>query len=126
MEKQRFAQQLRKQMTEAERRLWYVLRNRCFSHVKFRRQVPLGQYIVDFVSFEKQLIIECDGGQHALREKQDERRTQFLESEGFSVIRFWNHDIFLNTEGVLMTIDAALKIPLPRPLPPPPPHGRGG
>ncbi len=79
--------------------------------VKFRRQQPVGTYIVDFISFDKKMIIEIDGGQHnegQIREKDEQRRT-WLEGEGFRIIRFWNNDVLLNVEGVLAQIKEALR-----------------
>jgi very-short-patch-repair endonuclease len=91
-------------MTDAERRLWGQLRSRQVAGVKFRRQAPIGNYIVDFVSFERRLVIELDGGQHAERVEYDERRTCWLNSQGFRVLRFWNHRVFEDLEAVLEVI----------------------
>jgi len=77
--------------------------------LRFRRQAPIGRYIVDFVCFEQRLIIEIDGGQHADRTGQDAARTRWLEGEGFRVIRFWNNDVLDNTEGVVESIRLALR-----------------
>jgi very-short-patch-repair endonuclease len=96
-----FADQLRKNQTDAETLLWFALRNRQINKLKFRRQVPLGLYVVDFVCFENRLIVELDGGQHADAEAYDEARTSWLEGEGFHVIRFWNNEVLSNREGVL-------------------------
>src|SRR5581483_1370190 len=93
------ARQLRKSMTDAERRLWSKLRGQQLAGLKFRRQAPIGPYIVDFVCLERKLVVEVDGGQHA-RDGTDDRRTAWLEREGYRVIRFWNNDILRNTEGV--------------------------
>ena len=81
--------------------------------VKFRRQQPLGDYIVDFVSFEKNIIIELDGGQHALKKEEDTIRDAWLRSEGFEVLRFWNTEIFENLEGILELIWEKTKTPSP-------------
>ncbi|HVA13901.1 MAG TPA: endonuclease domain-containing protein, partial [Stellaceae bacterium] len=86
-------------MTDAERRLWSVLRDRRLAGFKFRRQHRLGSFIVDFVCFEHRLIVEADGGQHS-DNAYDERRTIWLERRGWRVIRFWNNDILANTHGV--------------------------
>ncbi len=112
------ARNLRQNMTDAERKLWYALRDRRFEHYKFRRQHPVGRYITDFACLEAHLIIEVDGGQHA-ESKHDERRTAFLETEGFKVIRFWNNDVMANLDGVLVVIAKELKrcCPSPRPSP---------
>ena len=83
-----FARELRKNMTDAEKRLWQRLRKRQLAEIKFRRQAPIGRYIVDFASFEKKLIIELDGGQHTLQRDYDSTRTQWLGSEGFKVLGF--------------------------------------
>ena len=74
--------------------------------IKFRRQEPIGDYIVDFVAFEKRLVIEIDGGQHAEEKEKDKdhRRDEWLRSEGFKVLRFWSNEVLLNLEGVLETI----------------------
>lgn len=94
------AGKLRKNPTEAEQRLWRHIRNRQLLGCKFRRQAPIGNYIVDFVCFEKKLIIELDGGQHKEQRHYDQARSEWLNSQGFEVIRFWNNDIFKNLEGV--------------------------
>ena len=106
-----FARALRRNQTDAERILWNQLRNLQLDGVKFRRQHPIGNYIVDFVSLDRKLIIELDGGQHneeQVKEK-DEQRTKWLESEGYKVLRFWDNDVLSNTEGVILLIQEALK-----------------
>ncbi|HEV3146095.1 MAG TPA: DUF559 domain-containing protein [Gemmataceae bacterium] len=113
-----FARQLRKNMTDAERRLWAELRYRQLEGAKFRRQAPVGNYIVDFVTFEKKLIIELDGGQHAEQTEEDAIRTAWLESQGFRVLRFWNHLIFEDLEMVMQAIWNEL-VQTPHPNPPP-------
>jgi len=114
-------------MTEAERRLWYFLRAHRFLGMKFKRQAAIGRYIVDFVSFRRSLVIEVDGGQHA-ESDDDSRRTRWLESQGFRIIRFWNNEVLSNTGGVLDTIMAAAD-PSPvtplRGVPPSPTRGEG-
>src|SRR6266849_2047227 len=109
----RRARQLRLTMTDAERRLWATLRGRRLQGHKFRRQYPLGPFILDFVCIEHRLVIEADGGQHADNEA-DQRRTTWLEKRGWRVIRFWNNEILSNTEGVaeaiLQALDAARSI----------------
>ena len=102
------ARDLRTSQTEVERRLWRYLRNRGLLAAKFRRQAPIGPYIADFVSFEKRVVIELDGGQHAATEEADAKRTAWLEGEGFRVLRFWNNDVIENIEGVYLRIVAAL------------------
>lgn len=94
---------LRKSQTEAEKRLWNAVRNRQIASTKFRRQVPIGPCIADFVAFEKRLIVEVDGGQHA-ESTVDAKRTAYLEEQGFRVIRFWNNEVLNNLDGVLLTI----------------------
>ena len=108
----RRAQRLRLEMTEAERKLWSVLRNRGIEGAKFRRQQPIGPFIADFVCRERRLIIEADGGQHADR-LADASRTAFLESKGYRVLRFWNNDILKNIDGVAQTIAGVLATPHP-------------
>ena len=98
------ARKLRKNSTRAESLLWRKLRAKQIAGIKFRRQQPIGNYIVDFVSFEKMIIIELDGGQHAKAKKKDKKRDELLSENGFTVLRFWNNDIFNNLEGVLEVI----------------------
>jgi len=95
-------------MTDAEQRLWYRLRARRLDEWKFRRQVPVGPYIVDFLCARARVIVELDGGQHAERIARDEARTAGLSSRGYQVIRFWNNDVLGNIEGVLESLLAAL------------------
>jgi len=104
-----FARDLRQQMTDAERRLWYLLRRKQLEGLRFRRQAPVGKYIADFVCFRERLIVEVDGGSHVDAQAYDEARTAWLESEGFRVLRFWNNDVLGNQEGVLERILEALK-----------------
>jgi very-short-patch-repair endonuclease len=105
---QRHAKELRKNMTDAERKLWAQLRNRRLQGFKFRRQQPLGKYIVDFVCFEKKLVIELDGGQHQEQQDYDAQRTEWLQTQGFRVLRFWNHQVLTETGAVLQAIWKAL------------------
>jgi very-short-patch-repair endonuclease len=100
----KFARTLRKRSTEAEKLMWSKLRGRRFDGIKFKRQVPIGRYIVDFVALDLKLIIEVDGGQHNLREARDAQRTRVLEQWGYHVVRFWNNDVLGNIESVLETI----------------------
>ena len=100
---------LRRESTDAEQRLWSILRNRQLNGFKFRRQVEIGGYIADFLCAERRLIIEVDGGQHTV--ECDARRTAFLESQGFQILRFWNDDVLKNLDGVWTTIAAALITP---------------
>jgi very-short-patch-repair endonuclease len=104
------ARELRKGMTDAERRLWQGLRERQ-TGARFRRQAPIGPYIVDFVAFDQRVVVELDGGQHAEpgQAAHDRARTAFLEAQGFNVLRFWNNDVLGNTQGVLERILEALR-----------------
>jgi very-short-patch-repair endonuclease len=101
------ARELRKNATEAEKRMWRALREN-FRGAKFRRQVPIGPYYADFFSFPAKLVIEVDGGQHGEAQDYDARRTAFLESQGLCVIRFWNNDVLSNIEGVVTMIAESL------------------
>ena len=96
------ARDLRQQMTDAERFLWSRLRRR-FLGAKFRRQVPLGPFIVDFACMRRKLVIEVDGGQH-LESSADAARDRWLAENGFRVLRFWNHEVLQNLDGVLERI----------------------
>ena len=100
------ARNLRKNMTKQERILWTFLRKKNINNLKFRRQYPIGNYIVDFICNEKKLIIEIDGGQHNENKNitYDQERTKYLESKGYKVIRFWNNDIDNNIEEVYLDI----------------------
>ena len=102
------ARELRRNMTDAGRIVWRALRANQLG-ARFRRQVPLGPYIADFVCFECRLIIEVDGGQHAERFAYDDERSRFLRESGYRVVRFWNNDVLGNLAGVIEEIDAALK-----------------
>lgn len=115
-------------MTEAERLLWFQLRDRRLAGLKFRRQVPIGPYIVDFVCPEKKVIVEIDGGQHNLPNERscDLERTRFLEAKGYKVLRFWNNEVMGNLEGVLAVILSACQVlDFPLTLPSPPLGERG-
>jgi len=102
------ARELRKTSSNAEKHLWYALRAARLHGYKFRRQYPIDPYIVDFICIKKKLIIELDGGQHAVEKDYDDRRTAFLEARGYRVLRFWNNVVFSETEGVITTILQAL------------------
>jgi len=102
------ARVLRKNPTEAERALWKHLRMRQLDGYRFRRQQPLGQYIVDFVCLEKRLVVELDGGQHTEQVGSDAQRTAWLEARGFRVLRFWNHHVLHEIEAVREAIWEAL------------------
>jgi len=100
----KYARALRKNATQAEAMLWSRLRARQIEGAKFRRQQPLENFIVDFVNFEKRIVIELDGGQHAEDKAKDEERDICLKDNGFTILRFWNSQVFENLEGVLETI----------------------
>ncbi|MEE9247731.1 MAG: endonuclease domain-containing protein [Dehalococcoidia bacterium] len=102
------ARALRKNPTDVERTLWRHLRLRQFNGFKFRRQRPIGPYIVDFVCLEKRLIVELDGGQHFDQRGYDSRRSQWLAKEGFRVIRFWDNQVLRDIDAVKMAILNAL------------------
>jgi len=115
------AKAMRSEPTEAEHRLWQILRAKRLAGFKFKRQLPIDHYIVDFVCLRERLIVEADGGQHS-GSVGDKRRDAYLKSQGFRVLRFWNNEIFENEEGVLTSILSALQSPLPNPSPA---EGRG-
>jgi very-short-patch-repair endonuclease len=101
---QRRAAELRRNQTEAEAKLWAHLRAHQAIGVHFRRQHAIGNYIVDFCAPRRKLIVEVDGGQHLEQEEYDVERTRFLESLGYTVLRFWNNDIMKDIEGVVRVI----------------------
>jgi very-short-patch-repair endonuclease len=109
------ARNLRKQATKAEILLWGKLKMRQMQGSKFRRQQPIGPYIVDFVTFEKKLVIELDGGQHAMEREKDEKRDAWLKEQGYEVLRFWDNQVFENLDGVLEVIKNKLLSPSPNP-----------
>ena len=102
----RYAKEMRSNMTKEESTMWYHLRAKRFLGLKFKRQVPLGAYIVDFLCKEKNLVIELDGGQHNEQDSidYDEKRSEYLKSQGYTVLRFWNNDVNNNIDAVLETI----------------------
>jgi len=111
------AKNLRKRSTHAEILLWKHLRAKQLEGLKFKRQQPIGNYIVDFVCFKKQIVIEVDGGQHAIEKDKDKERDRWLEGQGFRVLRFWNNEVVANIEGVLEVVrESCLNHP---PLTPP-------
>jgi very-short-patch-repair endonuclease len=118
----KYARRMRRQPTEAERKLWWHLRHRLQLHgTHFRRQVQIGPYIVDFANHQVKLINEIDGGQHA-SQPADELRSQRLAAEGYGVLRFWNNEVLSNVDGVLTAIQAAITS---TPTPDPSPQGGG-
>ena len=116
-----FARALRNDGTDAERHLWRRLRNRQVLGLRFRRQHPILGFIADFACIDVRLVIELDGGQHAEARSRDLRRTEILESAGYRVLRFWNHDVLASTEDVLAEIVRQVLTP-----PQPSPASRGG
>jgi len=102
----RIAKKLRRESTDTERVLWQNLRAKQLDMLKFRRQQLIGQYIVDFVCFEKKIIIELDGGQHAQPEAnlKDKKRDEWFEEQGYKVLRFWDHEVLTNIQGVFEEI----------------------
>ncbi len=106
------AKRLRKQPTDAEKRLWYFLHKKQLDGLRFKRQEPIGKFVADFVCPPLKLVVEVDGGQHGVAVGKDAARTAWLEAQGYIVIRFWNNEVMNNIEGVLATIReevAALK-----------------
>ncbi len=102
------ARGMRSMPTEAERVVWRMLRGRRFLAWKFRRQVPIGPYIADFLCFEARLVVEVDGGQHA-ENSRDVARDRWFEAEGFRVLRLWNHEVLKTPEAALDAVYAALE-----------------
>ncbi len=121
------AKTLRSEQTEAEQRLWYYLRAHRFMGMKFKRQKPMGRYIVDFICHESNLIVEVDGGQHQENAAYDQRRDAWLQEQGYTVLRFWNHEVMQQIESVLEAIRLAAEGVLSRALSPgPSPAGGRG
>ena len=108
---------LRRDQTDAERKLWSRLRARQVNGAKFRRQHPIGRYIADFCCPERRLVVELDGGQHVCQAEADRRRTTYLLQQGYQVLRFWDNDVLSNTNVVMQQIAEALTDPHPGPLP---------
>ncbi|MFQ1917081.1 endonuclease domain-containing protein [Aeromonas veronii] len=111
MESNRVAKRLRRDATQAEQKLWQQLRNRRLAGLKFRRQMSIGPYVVDFICLEQGLVIEVDGSQHGTQANQmhDEARTAYLNQQGFRVIRVWNNDVLSRMEVVLAHIWLSLR-----------------
>ena len=114
-----FARGLRRRQTDAERRIWARLRDRRLLGVKFTRQMPIGPYVVDFCCRERKLIVELDGGQHSARVGYDAGRTALLQALGYRVLRFWDSDALVNSDGVLQRIAEAVSAARPSPRPSP-------
>ncbi|WP_194727015.1 endonuclease domain-containing protein [Noviherbaspirillum malthae] len=104
----RFAREMRTGMTDAEALMWKLLRNRRVADAKFRRQHPMGRFILDFYCDEKKLAVEIDGGQHADAVDYDQARDAWLRQSGVRVLRFWNNQVLTETEAVMEVIYAAL------------------
>ncbi len=102
------ARELRKDQTKEEAILWKHLRSRRFKGIKFRRQVPIDRFVVDFLCKKHRLIIELDGSQHAENREYDELRTSILEAKGYRVIRYWNNQVLTELEGVLESIELVI------------------
>ena len=117
------ARALRQAQTDAEGLLWHYLRGKRLDGYKFRRQQPIGPYIVDFACLSRKLLVEVDGGYHVQRKDYDERRDRFLRNEGYRVLRFWNNEVFEDCFGVLERVYAALEGPPPPPGAATPPRG---
>ncbi|PAL24594.1 endonuclease domain-containing protein [Sphingopyxis sp. GW247-27LB] len=110
------SRELRLNATDAERKLWQQFSARKLAGVRFNRQFPIGPFICDFVSRTAKLVIEVDGGQHAVDVAKDEARTAYLEARGYRVIRFWNNDVLERIEGVVSEIERVLAdMPSPNP-----------
>jgi very-short-patch-repair endonuclease len=120
------ARRLRQYMSGAERRLWYLLRRKQLDGFRFRRQQPIGHYIIDFICLKERLVIELDGASHVETQGHDEVRTAWLQAKGFHVLRFWNNDVLGNQEAVIEKILEALYRGRRSPLPSPPPEVGGG
>ena len=120
------AKRLRSHQTEAEQRLWYRLRGHRFMGLKFKRQKPVGRYVVDFICQERRLIVEVDGGQHADQTEDDHERDTWLRERGYRVLRFWNHEVMQQFDGVLERIRLVALSPSPPSPPTPLPHAGEG
>ncbi len=105
------AKDLRINSTNTENKLWLFLKNRQLEGVKFRRQEPIGNYVADFVSYEKKLIIELDGGKHDISKAKDNERDSWFKKNGYEVLRFWNNEVLKNKDGVLEIIRKRLLTP---------------
>jgi adenine-specific DNA-methyltransferase len=114
----KFARRLRKNLTDTEQFVWERVRRRQIGGFKFRRQAPVGPYIVDFACFERRLILELDGGQHAEQVLEDQERTRWLEAAGFRVVRFWDHEVFQDWDAIeehlYQFLSAAPPVPPPQ------------
>ena len=113
----KLAKRLRRNETDAERKLWMWLRARQVNGLKFRRQHPIDRYVVDFCCPERRIVVELDGSHHAGRVQADQRRTDFLAQYGFRVLRFWDHEVLTDPEAVLQQIINLAESPSPQPSP---------
>lgn len=102
------ARALRRRMTEAEKRMWFLLRDRRFDGLKFRRQVPIGRYVADFACYDARVVIELDGSQHA-GSLTDRDRDSDLKERGFEVVRVWNNELFLEPDAVMRAVHMAVE-----------------
>ena len=122
MKQLEFARNLRHEQTDCENLLWSRLRAHRLFGLKFRRQQPVGRYVVDFPCPERKLIVELDGGQHMDRAGHDVERDAWLKSEGYVVLRYWNNEVMANLDGVLEDVARCAGVlvspPSPQPLPP--------
>jgi very-short-patch-repair endonuclease len=121
-----YARNLRRTQTNAERKLWFLLRDRRLAGFKFRRQHPVGPFIVGFCCTDARVIVELDGGHHALTHDSDTARSGYLAGQGYRVLRFWNNEVLGNTSGVLERIVEALTLNRDRPSPCLLPRGERG
>ncbi len=119
------AKALRKSLTDTERWLWQHLRNRELSGWKFRRQHPIGPFIVDFVCIKRKLIIEVDGSQHVSRLQLDAKRSKYLKERGYRILRFWDNEVLREGNSVLEVILSCLVEDIPHPDPLPVQRGEG-
>lgn len=103
------AVELRRNLSDGEKRLWQAIRRGQINGVHFRRQHAIGPYIVDFCAPRRKIVIEVDGAHHQAQKEYDSERTTFLEQHGYRVLRFWNHDILGNIDGVMQMIIGALR-----------------
>lgn len=125
-DKRDFARKLRREQTEPERIIWYIVRGRRFLGLKFRRQTPVGPYIADFLCEEKLLVIELDGSQYVENQEYDATRDDYFRSRGYRVVRFWGPAVFDQVELIKETLHKALRQPLTPGVPPGPlPLGEG-
>jgi very-short-patch-repair endonuclease len=103
------SRKLRREMTDAERAIWKLLRGRRFADLKFRRQFPIGPYIADFCCVERKLVVELDGGQHVDDQVYDDEREEFIGTQGYRVVRFWNDVVLKETDSVIEQILSVLE-----------------